>query len=296
MTTFTSIVNEVHLRLSGYTQRQDAASSLATSITASALTFTVADGTVLSRGLVEIDDELIWVASFDRVTATATVPAYGRGFRGTTATSHNAGVRVTVAPTFPRATIATSINDAIEGLYPDLFAVSDTTFTYVAARSTYALPSNVVDAQQVSWQTIGPSLEWLPIRKYRVDTMANTATWPTGRTISLYDSPIPGRTVQVTYTHPASTLDYGTDDFADTGLPASAKEVVVLGAAYRMASYLDAGRVPAQSVEADAMQPNNPVGSGGQVSRLLFGMYSQRLQTEIRRQQEQFQARIRFTR
>jgi hypothetical protein len=70
----------------------------------------------------------------------------------------------------------------------------------------------------------------------------------------------------------------------------------VLGAAYRMASYLDAGRVPAQSVEADAMQQTNPIGSGGQVSRLLFGMYQQRLQGEIRRQQEQFQARIRFTR
>jgi hypothetical protein len=296
MPTLSGLVNEVHLRLSGYTQKQDAASSLAATITSTATTFTVADGTVLSRGLVEIDDELIWVASFDRTTATATIPAYGRGFRGSTATGHTAGARVTIAPTFPRAVIASSINDAIEALYPDLFATSETSFPFVATRSTYAMPSDTVDAQQVTWQTIGPSLEWLPVRKYRVDTMANGTTWPTGKTISLYDSPIPGRTVQITYTHPATTLDYNSDDFADTGLPASAKEVVVLGAAYRMASYLDAGRVPAQSVEADAMQQTNPIGSGGQVSRLLFGMYQQRLQGEIRRQQEQFQARIRFTR
>lgn len=296
MPTLSNLVNEVHLRLSGYTQRQDLATSLASALTSSALTFTVSDGTVLSRGLVEIDDELIWVASFDRNTATATIAPFGRGFRGSTAASHVSGSRVTVAPTFPRATIASSINDAIEGLYPDLFATSETSFPFVATRSTYAMPSNIVDAQQVTWQTIGPSLEWLPVRKYRVDTMANTSVWPTGRTISLYDSPIPGRTVQITYTHPATTLDYNSDDFSDTGLPASAKEVVVLGAAYRMASYLDAGRIPAQSVEADAMQATNPVGSGGQVSRLLYGMYVQRLQGEVRRQQEQFQARIRFTR
>lgn len=296
MPTFSGLVNEVQLKLSGYTQRQDLASHLTASMTSTALTFTVADGTVLSRGMVEIDDELLWVASFDRTAGVATVAPYGRGFRGTTAASHAASSRVTVAPSFPRAVIMESINDAIEGLYPDLFATGTTSFPFVAVRSTYALPSDTVDAQQVSWQTIGPSLEWLPIRKYRVDTMANGSTWPTGKTISVYDGILPGRTVQVTYTHPATTLDYGSDDFADTGLPASAKEVVVLGAAYRMASYLDVGRVPAQSAEADAMQANNPIGSGAQISRLLFQLYTQRLQVEVRRQQEQFQARIRFTR
>ena len=108
MATFSDIVNEVQIRLSGYSQRQDQATHLTAALTSSGLSLTVADGSVLSRGLVEIDDELLWVASFDRTTGVATVAPYGRGFRGTTATTHASGSRVTIAPSFPRSLIALS--------------------------------------------------------------------------------------------------------------------------------------------------------------------------------------------
>ena len=59
--TFTDIISETHLVLSGYTQRQDQATYLITSMGVSDLSFTIHSGNVLSRGMVEIDDELIWV-------------------------------------------------------------------------------------------------------------------------------------------------------------------------------------------------------------------------------------------
>lgn len=297
MTTLSNLIDEVLLKLSGYTQRQDIATHLTEDLAADALVLHVQDGSVLSRGLVEIGDELIWIARFDRVNNQATIAPYGRGYMGTTAAAHSSGDRVTVTPAFPRHMVYEAVNDAVDALYPDLFAIGSTTFPFVAVRTTYAMPSDTVDAQQVTWQTIGPSLEWLPVRKYRVDTMADTATWATGKTISLYDSVVPGRAIRVTYTKPATRMTALTDEFATvTGLSASAKEVVVLGAAYRMASFMDAGRLPAQTAEADAMNATNPIGTGGQVARLLFQMYSQRLQAEVRRQQEQFMARIRLTR
>ena len=83
MTTFIDLINETNLALTGYTNRQDQATYLTAALSATAFTFTVQDGTVLTRGLVEIDDELIWVDSFDRTSNTATIPAYGRGFRDT---------------------------------------------------------------------------------------------------------------------------------------------------------------------------------------------------------------------
>lgn len=297
MTTLNDLIDETKLKLLGYTQRQDIATHLTADVSANAFTLSVADGSVLTRGLIEIDNELMWVSSFDRVNNTATIAPYGRGYNGTTATAHTAGSRVTVAPTFPRYLIRTAINDAVEALYPDLFAVGSTDFPFVAVRTTYALPADTIDAQQVTWRTIGPSLEWLPVRKYRVDTMADTATWPTGKTISVYDGIVPGRMVRVTYTRPPVRMTELTDDFeTTTGLGSSVREVVVLGAAYRMAAFLDAGRVPVQAVEADAVQGVNPIGSGGQVSRFLYQLFVQRLQQEQRRQQEQFQARIRITR
>ena len=295
MTTFIDLINETNLALTGYTNRQDQATYLINPMSSSDLTFTVADGTVLTRGIVEIDDELIWVDSFDRTTNTATIPAYGRGFRDTTPAPHTAGTRVTIAPSFPRSVIRRNLNLAIDGVYPDLFGTYYTTFTWQAARTTYQLPQEAIDVLGCSWQTIGPSREWLPIRHYRPDRMANPTTWNSGKTISIHDGIIPGRTVMITYTKKPTTLQYDSDDFTMTGLPDSAREVIVLGAAYRTAMYLDMGRVPAATAEADAMQGNDPIGSAANVGRVLQQMYQQRLLVEVRRLQEQFPPRTHYT-
>jgi len=295
VSTFVNLIDETNLALTGYTNRQDQATYLTAPIGSTDTTFTVADGTVLTRGLVEIDDELIWVDSFDRTTNTATVPAYGRGFRDTTATTHSAGVRVTISPSFPRSVIRRNLNLAIDGVYPDLFGTFYTTFTWQAAVTTYQLPNEAVDVLGCSWQTIGPSKEWLPVRHYRIDRMANPTTWGSGKTISIREGIIPGRTVMVTYTKKPTTLTYDTDDFTMTGLSESAREVIILGAAYRTAMYLDMGRVPAATAEADAQQANDPIGSAANVGRVLQQMYNQRLLVEVRRLQEQYPPRTHYT-
>jgi hypothetical protein len=296
VTTFANIIDETALALTGYTNRQDQATYLTSPLSSTATTFTVADGTVLTRGLVEIDDELIWVDSFDRTTNTATVPAYGRGFRDTVATTHTAGTRVTITPSFPRSVIRRNINLAIDAVYPDLFGVYYTTFPFQAAVTTYVLPQEAIDILGASWQTIGPSKEWLPIRHYRVDRMANPLTWNSGKTISIREGIIPGRTVMVTYTKKPATLTYDSDDFSSlTGLPESAREVIVLGAAYRTAMYLDMGRVPAQTAEADSQGQTNPIGSAVNVGRTIQQMYQQRLLIEVRRLQEQYPPRTHYT-
>lgn len=297
MTTLLDLVNETHLLLSGYTQRQDQATSLVNSIAAGDYSFVVQNGMVLSRGLVEIDDELIWVDSFDKTSNTATVAPYGRGYRGTTAVAHSAGSRVTIAPVFPRSAIERNLNSAIDAVYPDLFATASTTFPFSAARTTYPLPADCIDIMGISWQTIGPSREWLPIRHYRVDRMSDPATWGGSKTVSIGDGIIPGRTVTIRYTTKPVPMVNTTDVFESvTGLPSSAREVVILGAAYRMAVYLDLGRVPATTAEAAAQGTANPIGSAANLSRMLKQMYNDRLLVEVRRQQEQFPPRVHITR
>jgi len=296
VTLFSDLIDETALALTGYTARQDQATFLTADLSATATTFTVADGTVLTRGIVEIDEELIWVDSFDRTTNTATIPPYGRGFRDTTPVPHTAGTRVTITPAFPRAMIRKDVNEAIDAIYPDLFGVYYTTFPFIAARTTYQLPQEAIDALAVSWQTIGPSLEWLPVRHYRIDRTANPLTWNSGKTISISDGIIPGRTVQVVYTKKPTQLQNDNDDFTLTGLPDSCREVIILGAAYRSAAYVDMGRIPAITAEADAQQQSNPVGSATNMSRYFYQMYQQRLQVEVRRQQEQYPPRTHYSR
>jgi len=297
MTTLADLVNETHLVLSGYSQRQDQATSLVNNISATTLSFVIQSGSVVSKGLVEIDDELIWIDSFDKTSNTATVSPYGRGYRGTTAVAHTAGTRVTIAPTFPRFAIERNVNAAIDSVYPDLFGTASTTFAFTAARTTYPLPADCIDILGISWQSIGPSKEWLPIRHYRVDRTADPATWGGSKTISISDGIIPGRTVTVRYSNKPPVLNNLTDVFESvTGLPASTREVIILGAAYRMAVYLDLGRVPATTAEANAQGGTNPIGSAVNLSQMLKRMYQDRLQVEVRRQQEQFPPRVHISR
>ena len=297
MTTLADLVNETHLVLSGYSQRQDQATSLVNNITATDLSFVIQSDSVVSKGLVEIDDELIWIDSFDKTSNTATVSPYGRGYRGTTAVAHTAGTRVTIAPTFPRFAIERNVNAAIDSVYPDLFGTASTTFAFTAARTTYPLPADCIDILGISWQSIGPSKEWLPIRHYRVDRTADPATWGGSKTISISDGIIPGRTVTIRYSNKPPVLNNLTDVFESvTGLPASTREVIILGAAYRMAVYLDLGRVPATTAEANAQGGTNPIGSAVNLSQMLKRMYQDRLQVEVRRQQEQFPPRVHISR
>ena len=115
-------------------------------------------------------------------------------------------------------------------------------------------------------------------------------------TISISDGIIPGRTVQVVYTKKPTQLQNDNDDFTTSGLPDSAREVIILGAAYRSAAYVDMGRIPAISAEAGAQDQSNPVGSATNMSRYFYQMYQQRLQVEMARQAEQYPPRTHYSR
>ena len=293
---FQDLVDEVLISVSGYTQRQDQATYLIADLNATDLQFQVADGGVLSRGTIEIGNELMWVDRFDRTNGIAYITPNGRGFRNSTVAEHSIGDRVVISPVYPRVVIQKAINNAIDGVYPDLFGMYYTTFPFVAARNTYQMPSDAINVIDVKWQTIGPSREWLPVRRWRMDKTANLGVFNTAKSLSIYDGIVPGRTVQVTYMKKPSQLLLDSDDFTDSGLPDSAREVIVLGAADRIAAFLDAPRVTAMSVEADALDQSNPSGAGAQVSRYLFAQYRDRLDVEKRRQAELFPTRVHYTR
>ena len=297
MPNFSDLVDETLIALSGYTQRQDQSTFLTAAMTDTELTMTVSDAAVLSKGLVEVGDELMWVENFDRSTNVATIAPYGRGFRSTQKAPHSIGDRVTISPSFPKDVIRKQLNNAVTGVFPDLFGVFYTTFSFISSQNTYQLPSEVDEILQVTWQTTGPTQEWLPVRQYSINKNAFVGTFNTGKTISVYDGIVPGRTVHVVYSRQPQEMYLSSDDFEDvTYLPSYAKEPVVLGAAYRVAGYLDVSRLPGQTAEVDQIDQASPIGSGGTVTRALFQLYQQRLSVALRRQQEDFPIRVRYGR
>ena len=299
MATFGSMTDEVVRKLAGFTLRQDRQTHLTSAANATATTINVASAQNVSTGIIQIDDELIYVDSYDRSSGTLNIPPYGRGYNGTEPATHQIGARVIVSPTFPSVDVKDAINETLLATFPDLYTTGVHTFAFSSARSTYALPEEVETVLGVSYQTTGPSKEWLPIRNYRVDSMANSDTFNSRNTISLYSGVEPGRTVQVFYSSAPTVMDSNDDDFEIvTGLPASCKDVIVLGASARLASFIDPGRLTFGSAESDQQSQiaGRSYGAGTNASKYLLALYDKRLAEEARKLNDRNPIRIHFTR
>jgi len=158
MSTLNEMVDEIKSNLQGYTLRQDRISYVANpaGLTTTSSEIAIGSSSNLAKGIIEIDDELIWIDSFTKANSTLNViPGFGRGYQGTSPAPHAQYAQVTLAPTFPRTAIKKAINDTINSLFPNLWAVTSTTFTYNASVTTYALPDDLESILYLSWQTTG---------------------------------------------------------------------------------------------------------------------------------------------
>jgi hypothetical protein len=304
------MIDEVLINLSGYTYQQDRSTYLTAAVTT--LTSPSSSPTILSlgstdsvgKGILEIDEELMWITSFDRVSNTATIAPYGRGYLGTTATTHAVDAKVTVSPIFPRYVVKRAINDTIRAMGTQLLVIGQTTFVFNPSVTTYELtdsngnPLNIENILTMSWQDIGPSQEWINVRRWTFDSKADTGTWGNNaQTVTIGDYITAGRTVKVNYMTQPQAFTNGTDVFTTTtGYSETARDVVILGAAYRLLTYLDPARASQISPQADEIDAKRSFGSANSAARQIFALYQQRLKEEIQAFQGQFPTRVHYSR
>lgn len=298
---FNQLASRVKQQLLGYTRDQASITYITEPMTATDTTFQVDTDTVtnISRGLVEIDDELLLVKDYDRSTGTVTVMAgtNGRGVEGTTAATHADNSIVTDDPMYPMKRIKEAINDTINGTYPDLFVIDDYEFAKIAARYEYPVPAEVEDVLKVTVNTIGPSAVWFPLSSWRFDPVASTTAGqvkptptPTGKTIQIMrDFIAPGRNIRVTYTKKPSVLVNGSDDFETvTGYPERYVDMITYGACWRLLPAYESARLQQQAIEATERAPLVPTGAGSNASKYYMALYQQRLLEEKDRLQQLF--------
>ena len=307
MTTLSDMINEVSINLSGYTLQQDRATHITadvaatTSTIAAPITLSLASTDSVGKGIVEIDEELFWVDNYDRVGNTATIAPYGRAYLGTTLAAHTAGTKVTIAPTFPRFVIKRAINDTINAIGSSIFAAKTTTITSNLSTSAFRLPAtgnslNIRSILAVAYEAIGPSKEWIPVRSYRFDGNANSTAFSSQQTISIYDMITSGRTIQIVYSTDPVPFTTNAQEFTEqTGLPESCKDLVILGATYRLLSNLDPARASMVSPQADETDSKRPYGSSQSLTRQVYALFTQRLSEEIKNQQERYPIRVHYS-
>ena len=305
--TLSDMINEVSMNLSGYTLTQDRSTYIKSAVPATAsssaspIVLSLGSTDNVGKGIVEIDEELFWIDTYDRVGNTATVAPYGRAYLGTTLAAHAADTKVTISPTFPKFSIKRAINDTIKGLSGTLFAADTTTITYSSAVSTYRLPATgtslgIRNVLSVAYESIGPSKEWIPIRSWRFDSNANATAFTSEQTISIYDMITSGRTIQIVYSKDPTPFATNADVFStQTGLPDSCRDLVVLGSTYRLLSNLDPARAAMVSAQADETDSKRPYGSSQSLTRQIYALYTQRLAEEVKSQQNKYPIRVHYS-
>jgi hypothetical protein len=297
MATLNQLTEQTLGEINGYVRNQESLTYATNVVDSDDLSITVDDASSISKGIVEIDDELIYVKKSIAASGTLQVLGtaanqVGRGWRATTATSHVSGSVVRNNPLFPRTQVKRAILETIKGMtFP---VIANETFTFNGSDYSYVMPDALVDVTGVSWELPDSTGVWALIKRWRLDTnYLNGAT--TGQALILNEAPMPGQTVRVQYTkYPTTITD--NQELTVSGLPSSCEDVVRLGAMYRLLSTVDPGKVIATSVSADALDQPVSAGASTNTAKYIFQLYTVRLAEEISKQQANFLNTIQYQR
>ena len=254
MTTLEGLRQRVLSQIQGFSRDQQQVSELAVSMSPTDTSFTLDANTAtnISRGLVEIDDELILVKSLDFSTNVATVIGLtnGRGRNGSVAASHATNALVTMSPMVPRVRLTEAINQTILAMYPTIPIFSAVEITKLAPVFEYALPADTEDIWYIVSDTVGPTQVHYPSPRWRYNPMAPTSDFSSGKSIQLLDYVTPGRAIRIVYVKAPTVLANASDNFASvTGFEDRMVEAVVWGSVARLLPTYEAGRLQQLAVE-----------------------------------------------
>lgn len=291
------LIDDVLRELHGQTADQEQLTWLTQAALATDTSLHVNDASVVSRGLVEVEDEIMWVSAVDRTGNVLTVAPFGRGFRDTTAAAHAQNIAVMDNPRYPRFSVKTAIQKTLSLSYPDVFQVkTDETQTVVPVVTTYQVPADCDVITSIQWQSIGPSKRWIPVQRWRIDHAADSTVFTTGRSVDIFDAMHPGRTIKVTYIAQPGGLVNNTDTLSSAGLADSARDFLVYGACYRLVASAESARLQTTSEEQSERSQLTPPGSASNASKYFLALYQQALQHESKRLQTFYRARTHLTR
>lgn len=69
----------------------------------------------------------------------------------------------------------------------------DESLSVLAPRITYNLPADLESVLDVRWESVGPTGQWVRVRRWSVDRDANVTDYPSGKSIDIFDPMSPGQ-------------------------------------------------------------------------------------------------------
>lgn len=287
--TVTRLIDEIQATLHGYVRDQQQTTDLQQAMDDTQLLGYVSEASQVSRGLIEVGDELIQIRGVEP-SGLFTVPPWGRGQGGSTAAVHTVGERVTMSPLYPRQSVRDAIYWCLREMFPRVFAVREALYDVDVVRTNFPLPADCWQVFAVEWSVPGPSRMWQRMLRWR---MNNTAT---STEIELLGRRWPGQQkLRVLYAVEPPVM-FDVDDLTTYGYSQHIHDIVVLGATARLLMLTEPARLQVESVESHGRSEVVDGGTITQVAQRMYALYDRRVEQESLRLMQRFPPRMHVTR
>jgi hypothetical protein len=179
------------------------------------------------------------------------------------------------------------LNEIVQSVYPQLFAIGSYTGTITYPSNRYNLGSTIgspMEALQAEWQD--PIGNWHPLFSYRIDPADNQLV------LGSRDAPV-GRPFRVLYkAQPRPFTSESQDLVTQTGLTAGVADVLTLGVVAKQVPGLDISRAQLNSVEQSDRSRVVPPSAGVTAAKYLMAEYQDRLANEAASLRKQYRSRV----
>jgi hypothetical protein len=262
--------------------------TLAINATVTSVTFQYDLSGIRPGGVIQIDNELMYVWEISAGSKSVTVE---RGWNGTTAAAHAASSVATVDPKFPRAQILEAMNAELDDLASPmngLFQIKILELNYNGTDLMVNLPTTdkIIDLISVSLRYI--STDYIKVRRCRLIRDLPNDDFNTGYAIRFDEQVRAGRMV-IVYKSPFSNITTESQNIQNvTGLPTSCEDILILGSQIRLVGPREIKRNFTES-QGDTRRPDEvPSGSVGNSITNLLRMRRDRITSEAAKLMRQY--------
>lgn len=263
--------------------------------TSTSIVFQYDLGGMRAGGVIQIDNELMYVWEVSSGSKTVVVE---RAWNGTTAAAHASGSVAIVDPKFPRAQIIEAINAELDDLSSPmngLFQIKTMEVNYNGVWSMINLPTTdkIIDLVSVSLRYL--ATDYPKIRRCRLIRDLPNDDFNSGYGIRFDEQVRAGRMI-IVYKAPFINVTSETQNLQNiAGIPSSCEDILIMGAQIRLVSPREVKRNFTESQGDTRRSDEVPTGSVSSSINNIIRMRRDRIIAEsgkLKRQYPTFLSRV----
>jgi hypothetical protein len=288
MSTVGTVVDRTVRQLMSGTVEERNKTTAALTATSTSIVFQYDLNGIRAGGVIQIDNELMYVWEVSSGSKTVTVE---RGWNGTTAAAHITSSIAIVDPKFPRAQILEAINAEIDDLSSPmngLYQIKSLELNYNGTWNMISLPTvdKIIDLVSVTIRYI--ATDYPVIRKCRLIRDLPNDDFSAGYAIR-FDEQVRAGKMIVVYKAPFTNVTSEAQNLQNiSGFPSTAEDILMMGAQIRLVSPREVKRNFTESQGDTRRAEEVPTGSVSSSINNIIRMRRDRITAEAARLARQY--------